>query len=593
MVRSSLTVALLSVLFPLPSSSPSVPAGYTETQIASGLQRPVALSWIPGNRLLIAEQYTGAIRMYKNGALQATPYATLSPINTNTNETGLLGMCVDPNFASNGYVYVFATQTASTQRIWRYTTVGDSGTNATLIVDGIPTNNGWHQAGGIGFGPDGRLYVAVGENGLSSEAQNMATWRGKFLRFNPDGTVPSDNPFGASNAIYSRGHRNPFRFTFRPSNGSLIATENGPNVDDEINRVVAGQNYGWPNYTGPNNPVAGWPAINPLPAPSLYAFATTIAITDICFYTGASMSLNGEMLVCDYKNGRIVRFTLDANDAVTSGPTDFVTGQAQIVDLEEGPDGALYYCSLLGTLWRVQASGAGNVAPTASFTASPTNGAPPMLVTVDASASADADGSIASYSWDWGDGSPAGSGLTASHTYSAAGGFTLSLTVTDNQGATGTASQGIVVSSGNLPPSAHVESATPASGDAPLFVQFAGHGHDDAGNLTHGWDFGDGSAVITYPAMASDANSSPQHIFASAGTFTVTLTITDAGGLTATNSTTIIVAAAPGTPSSGSGGKKRQCGLLGVEVLVLVAALRRGLVLSKRRKAARVEWRNS
>ncbi len=154
----------------------TVPAGFTETMLSNTLARPVALCWLPGGRLLIGEQYTGSIKVFKNGAILATPFATISPVNTNNNETGLLGLCADPNFATNGYVYVFATQTASVQRIWRVTTngvnfTGDTGTvGGSPLVDNIPSNNVNHNGGGIGFGPDGKLYVAVGENGGATQA---------------------------------------------------------------------------------------------------------------------------------------------------------------------------------------------------------------------------------------------------------------------------------------------------------------------------------------------------------------------------------------------------------------------------------------
>src|SRR5688572_16772797 len=92
---------------PRPEPALDVPSGFTQTMLAGGMQRPVALAWLSGSRLLIGEQYTGRIRMYKNGALQAADYVVVSPVNANNQETGLLGLCVGPN----DDVYVFATQT--------------------------------------------------------------------------------------------------------------------------------------------------------------------------------------------------------------------------------------------------------------------------------------------------------------------------------------------------------------------------------------------------------------------------------------------------------------------------------------------------
>jgi glucose/arabinose dehydrogenase len=314
----------------------------------------VALAFTPDGRLLIAEQYTGLIRVFSNGALLATPYATLSPVYTGDNETGLLGLTVDPNFASNGYVYAFVTRSNSVQQIVRYTTTGNTGASPTLMVDNIPTLGINHNGGGIGFGPDGYLYAVVGENGsAASDAQVAASWRGKVLRFDTStapASIPATNPTAGS-AVYSIGHRHPFRLTWRPATGALYVSENGPGSDDEINVITPGANYGWPNDTGPN---ANGAYTNPI-----YTFGTTIAITDMLFYTGSTLPYAGDLFYVDYKNGRIRRFQVSGgSDQIAAGPFDFVTGVSEPVDVEQGPDGALYYCTLTGNLFMAQANAA-------------------------------------------------------------------------------------------------------------------------------------------------------------------------------------------------------------------------------------------
>jgi glucose/arabinose dehydrogenase len=334
---------------------PSVPSGFTETLLTSSLARPVALAFTPDGRLLIAEQYSGAIKVWKDGALLPANYATVSPVYTGDNESGLLGLCVDPNFASNGFIYVFVTRSNTVQQVVRYTTAGDTGGSPAVMVDNIPTLGINHNGGGIGFGPDGYLYVVVGENGsAASDAQVAASWRGKVLRFDAStvpASVPASNPTAGS-AVYSLGHRHPFRLTWRPGTNALYVSENGPGVDDEINVITPGANYGWPNDTGDNSSAA---YVDPA-----RTFPTTIAITDLLFYTGSTMPYAGDLFYVDYKGDRIRRFQMSATgEDIVAGPFDFVTGVNEPVDVEQGPDGALYYTSINpGRLFRAQGNGA-------------------------------------------------------------------------------------------------------------------------------------------------------------------------------------------------------------------------------------------
>jgi len=351
-VIASLLVLIAARFEPAPPAR-TVPGGFTETLLVSTLTRPVALAFTPDGRLLIAEQYSGLIRVFANGALLATPYATVSPVYTGDNESGLLGLCVDPDFATNGYVYVFVTRSNTVQQIVRYTTSGNTGGSPTVMVDNIPTNGINHNGGGIAFGPDGYLYAVVGENGSSaSDAQVAASWRGKVLRFDASTTpasIPASNPTAGS-AVYSLGHRHPFRLAWRPTTNALYVSENGPGADDEINVITPGANYGWPNDTGPNG--------NPAYTNPVYTFGVTIAITDMLFYTGSTLPYAGHLFYVDYKGDRIRRFTVSTGgEQITGGPFDFVTGVDQPVDIEQGPDGALYYCSLPGNLYRAQTNG--------------------------------------------------------------------------------------------------------------------------------------------------------------------------------------------------------------------------------------------
>ena len=540
----------------------AVPAGFTETPIASGLDRPVALAWLPDGRLLIGEQFSGNILLYRNGAVQPAPYATVSPLYTGNVEAGLRGLAVDPGFATNGFVYAVVSQAVGVQRVLRFTTVGDTGVAPVVLIDNLPLGDR-HNGGGIGFGPDGMLYVSTGDTDNGPLADNPASLAGKILRYAPDGTPAAGNPWG--NAVWCRGLRNPFRFAWDAS-GRMYGTDNGLFSDDEINYLQAGGHYGWPFDSGPN--------ADPTMIDPVHTFPVTVAPSGILVYGGATMPFAGQVFAAEWSTNRVRRFVLNApGDRVVSGPTDFATNVAQPVDLVEGPDGAIYYSTLGGEVYRAQANGAGNLAPSASFTVAPQSGAPPLAVTVDASASADVDGAIVSTAWSWGDGTPDGAGTIAAHTYTGAGVFTITLTVTDDQGATGTATRDVVVTAGgNSPPSAHIEDADPLQGTAPLTVVFSGHAHDDTGPVDHRWDFGDGSALVVETGVPADESRSQVRTYSAPGAYVCALTATDPGGVSDTHTVTITVTAPPARSSGGGG----SCGLLGLEALLaLLLGLRR------------------
>ena len=149
----------------------------------------------------------------------------------------------------------------------------------------------WHNGGGIQFGIDGKLYLAVGENNTPSYSQSMSTVMGKILRLNPDGTIPTDNPFygtatGVNRAIWAMGLRNPYTFAFRPGTGRMFINDVGQNTYEEIDDGMAGANYGWPNSEGPTTRTGETGPV------SFYAHGTGAtlgcAITGGTFYAPAS-----------------------------------------------------------------------------------------------------------------------------------------------------------------------------------------------------------------------------------------------------------------------------------------------------------------
>ena len=249
----------LSTLIAAPAHAATLPSGFTESLVASGLSSPTAMQFAPDGRLFVCEQ-GGRLRVIKNGSLLPTPFVTL-PVDS-SGERGLLGVAFDPDFAANRYVYVYYTATTPNlhNRISRFVANGDVAVPGSEVVifelDALSSATN-HNGGAMAFGPfDGKLYAATGENANSANSQSLNTVLGKMLRLNADGTIPSDNPFfnsttGKNRAIWALGLRNPFTFAFNPFGTELFINDVGETTWEEINDGVAGANYGWPTTEGP------------------------------------------------------------------------------------------------------------------------------------------------------------------------------------------------------------------------------------------------------------------------------------------------------------------------------------------------------
>jgi glucose/arabinose dehydrogenase len=230
------------------------PAFSETVHVASPALREVTgMVWAPdgSNRLFLARK-GGEIRLAKNGVLLPTPVATVSPVH-DYSESGLIGIALDPDFAVYPYVYLFVSVSPQEQQIIRYTISGDSGVDRTTIIAGLPTGGTNHVGGAIGFGPDGKLYWAIGDIGSAAVVNNdLSSLAAKISRANPDGSVPSDNPFvdGAgpnADHIWARGFRNPFTFTFQPTTGRLWVNVVG-GLYEQIFIVGRGDHAGWNLY---------------------------------------------------------------------------------------------------------------------------------------------------------------------------------------------------------------------------------------------------------------------------------------------------------------------------------------------------------
>lgn len=310
---------------------------YTTATAISGLQYPVAFEVAPDGRFFITEKGDGSIstasqksriQVYSAAGTLTGTFYNLSDSTNSDGERGVLGIALDPAFATNHYVYVYYNHRRSGDeriRLVRFTEAANVGTNPVTIfdldvADNIPGN---HVGGNLHFRPSepGKIYFTLGDlgnnqtNPTANFANKISNPYGKILRINKDGTIPTDNPYydngnpltGNCDWIWSYGHRNPFDFCFGP-NDSLYCSENGLNTWDEANLVRKGAFYGWAecegNYMNSSTtatcnlaaavaPIADWGA--PLPS-----------VTGILYYRGTAWgALNNHLLVADYIGGRI------------------------------------------------------------------------------------------------------------------------------------------------------------------------------------------------------------------------------------------------------------------------------------------------
>src|SRR5467141_3255339 len=332
---------LKTILLVLFSLSPAIFAQAHATSIGpstvnavlTGLNFPVSLRFAPDGRIFYNEKDTGNIRIIQlNGTLLPAPFATVNPV-FNTGEAGLLGIALDPSFASNSYVYVYYTYRDSGYfthgHIVRYTANGDTGTSPKDIFDVTSSapNTVYHNGGYIKFGPDGKLYAMVGEFHQGQQAQNQSSMTGKILRMNSDGSVPSDNPIAGS-LDYAWGIRNSFGFDFDSSNNRLVATMAGPSSDDKILIIVKGGNYGWPTCLGICN--------DPRFIDPIVDFNPIVTPTGI-----AAVALNS-YIFGEYTTGNLVQLQLNATGSVFS-MTQLYNAPSGIIAVELGPNNKLYF----------------------------------------------------------------------------------------------------------------------------------------------------------------------------------------------------------------------------------------------------------
>ena len=341
----------------------TLPLGFSESLVTGGLNSPTAMAVAPDGRVFVTEQ-GGAVRVVQDGALLPTPFTNLTV--DSSGERGLLGIALDPNFATNGLLYVYHTVPANPMtsvpafnQVTRFTANGNvavPGSAVNLLsLDGLSTATN-HNGGAIQFGPDGKLYVAVGENGIGANSQSLNNRLGKILRINPDATLPPDNPTGfagingsptgMNRAIWAVGLRNPFTFAFQPGTGRMYINDVGGARFEEIDEGRAGANYGWPATEGTFDPAAFPNFTEPVFAYAHGSGSPTVGNTIVgaAFYNPPAIRFPGDY-VGDYFFADFTGNWINRLDPATGQVTNFaddLTGTFP-VGLATTPTGDLLY----------------------------------------------------------------------------------------------------------------------------------------------------------------------------------------------------------------------------------------------------------
>ncbi len=325
----------------------------SDTVVQTGLLIPWDLAFAPDGRMLVTER-RGDIRVYASHAPGAALLSTTRvPGIRAEGEAGLMSIELDPAFASNGLLYVCVSVTDEGEwrnQVQRYRMQGDTPVfDAHVIRRGMGANSN-HNGCRIRFGPDGKLWVTMGDRGTPSLAQDPNSLNGKVLRVNADGSIPADNPVmpgaAARTAVYTMGNRNPQGLAFQPGTGRAFEVEHGDSTHDEINILVAGGNYGYPNVRGPDGPGG-------FIDPAWSSGETVIAPSGADFVAGAAGgSGEGSLFVAPLREADPRRVEVVGTTAVQREILlDGKYGRIRTARL--GPDGSLYLTTSNGSNDRV------------------------------------------------------------------------------------------------------------------------------------------------------------------------------------------------------------------------------------------------
>jgi glucose/arabinose dehydrogenase len=306
--------------------------------VATGLQVPWGLAFLPDGDLLVGERTTGRILQVPKDGGKPVVVKELPGVDKDIGEGGLLGLAVSPDYAKDKQVYAYYTG-AEDNRVVHFSLDGDE----TPIVTGIYRSTN-HDGGRLAFGPDGKLYITTGDGLEGSRSQDPANPGGKILRINPDGSIPDDNPV-EGNPYWTLGHRNVQGLHYVAEARTMWAHEHGPRGGDEIIVITAGSNYGWPRTTfgidydgtqisqlqtaeGVTGPIVVW--------------VPSIAPSGLTVYRGdAFPDWRGDLLLGGLASRDIRRVRIARGKAVLQEVL-LDDSNTRIRDVRTGPDGYVY-----------------------------------------------------------------------------------------------------------------------------------------------------------------------------------------------------------------------------------------------------------
>jgi glucose/arabinose dehydrogenase len=320
--------------------------------VATNLAFTTNMAFALDGRIFFTEKETGDVRIIRDGRVLPEPFVHISV--EGSSERGLLGIALDPNFERQPWVYLYYSEAGgASNRIIRVRAEGDSAGEIDPLITLLPAVAGYHNGGDMAFGPDGKLYAVTGEAHDPERAQDPNDLGGKVLRLDPDGSVPDDNPLGPSNPVYALGIRNSFGLCLDPVRGNLWETENGPATDGEVNRIVAGANYGWPDQLGPG----GEPGfVDPI-----------LVFPEEIVPTGCAISAHGRRLYFGSYRGGLYEADLSSDGTSLDAPGRIPGIDDSVIDVARGPDGTIYLATT-NSILRLAGTPTGSPVPVGSPT---------------------------------------------------------------------------------------------------------------------------------------------------------------------------------------------------------------------------------